>query len=112
MTAMLNKAKTLNISKLNEFADVILPKVKTNISTSDIWGLLPSLASFKVTNNLGWPYKTSGATVNGVWYGAPVTLESNVIKLHKEAFGQEDYTVSGTVKEMSEEIIKKTGLKN
>ena len=112
MTAMLNKAKTLNISKLNNFADVILPRIKTNISSSDIWGLVPSLASLKVKDNLGWPYETKGATVNGVWYGAPVTLESNVIKLHREAFGQEGYTVSQTVKEMSEEIIKKTGYKN
>ena len=39
----------------------------------------------------------------------PVTLESNVIKLHKEAFGQDDYELPETVKEMNNAIIKKTG---
>ena len=111
ITAMLNKAKTLNIIRLNNFADTILPVIKTNISSSDIWGLMPSLASLKVKDNLGWPYETRGATINGVWYGVPETLESNVVKLHKEAYGQENYEPSDTVKEMNEEIIRKSEYK-
>lgn len=106
--AMLSKAKTLGIGQLNSFADTILPKIRTNISSSEIWGLVPKLASFKVTGSLGWPYKTKGITLDR-WYGVPVTLQSNVEKLHKEAFGQDDYEASDTVKEMSSAIIKKTG---
>ena len=106
--AMLSKAKTLGIGQLNSFADTILPKIRTNISSSEIWGLVPKLASFKVTGSLGWPYETKGITLDR-WYGVPVTLQSNVEKLHKEAFGQDDYEASDTVKEMSAAIIKKTG---
>lgn len=106
--AMLSKAKTLGIGQLNSFADTILPKIRTNISSSEIWGLVPSLASFKVTGSIGWPYETKGITLDR-WYGVPVTLENNVIKLHKEAFGQEDYEAPSTVKEMSNAIINKTG---
>ena len=106
--AMLSKAKTLEIGQLNSFADTILPKIRTNISSSEIWGLVPSLASFKVTGSIGWPYETKGITLDR-WYGVPVTLENNVIKLHKEAFGQEDYEAPSTVKEMSNAIINKTG---
>lgn len=106
--AMLSKAKTLGIGQLNSFADTILPKIRTNISSSEIWGLVPKLASFKVTGSLGWPYETKGVTLDR-WYGVPVTLQSNVEKLHKEAFGQDDYEASDTVKEMSAAIIKKTG---
>lgn len=106
--AMLSKAKTLNVGQLNSFADTILPKIRTNISTSEIWGLIPKLASFKVTESIGWPYDTKGITLDR-WYGVPVTLQSNVEKLHKEAFGQDDYEASDTVKEMSSAIIKKTG---
>ena len=108
VTAMLNKAKTLSIGQLNSFADTILPRIKTNISTGDIWGLVPSLASFKVSESIGWPYEVEGITLDR-WYGVPVTLETNVTKLHKEAFGQENYEVSDTVKEMSNAIIKRTG---
>ena len=106
--AMLSKAKTLGIGQLNSFADTILPKIRTNISSSEIWGLVPKLASFKVTGSLGWPYETKGVTLDR-WYGVPVTLQSNVEKLHKEAFGQDDYEASDTVKGMSSAIIKKTG---
>ncbi len=106
--AMLSKAKTLNVGQLNSFADTILPKIRTNISTSEIWGLIPKLASFKVTESIGWPYDTKGITLDR-WYGVPVTLQSNVERLHKEAFEQEDYEASDTVKEMSAAIVKKTG---
>ena len=106
--AMLSKAKTLGVSQLNSFADTILPKIRTNISSGDIWGLVPKLAAFKVTNSIGWPYETKGITLDR-WYGVPVTLKSNVERLHKEAFEQEDYEASDTVKEMNNAIIKKTG---
>ena len=106
--AMLSKAKTLGIGQLNSFADTILPKIRTNISTSEIWGLIPKLASFKVTESIGWPYDTKGITLDR-WYGVPVTLQSNVERLHKEAFEQEDYEASDIVKEMSAAIVKKTG---
>ena len=106
--AMLSKAKTLNVGQLNSFADTILPKIRTNISSSEIWGLIPKLASFKVTESIGWPYDTKGITLDR-WYGVPVTLQSNVERLHKEAFEQEDYEASDTVKEMSATIVKKTG---
>lgn len=106
--AMLSKAKTLGVGQLNSFADTILPKIRTNISTSEIWGLIPKLASFKVTESIGWPYDTKGITLDR-WYGVPVTLKSNVERLHKEAFEQEDYEASDTVKEMSAAIVKKTG---
>ena len=108
--AMLSKAKTLNVGQLNSFADTILPKIRTNISTSEIWGLIPKLASFKVTESIGWPYDTKGITLDR-WYGVPVTLESNVLQLHKEVFGQEDYVVNDTIKDISNQIIKKTGYK-
>lgn len=106
--AMLEKAKTLSIGQLNSFADTILPRIRTNISTGDIWGLVPSLATIKVGESIGWPYEVKGITLDR-WYGVPVTLEENVEKLHHEAFGQEDYEASETVKEMSRAIINKTG---
>ena len=106
--AMMKKAKTLSISKLNNFADTILPRISTNISAGEILALIPSIASFDIKESLGWPYETKGITLDR-WYGVPVTLESNVKKLHQEAFEQEDYEVSETVKNISDQIINKTG---
>ena len=52
--------------------------------------------------------KTKGKTMDR-WYGIPVTLESNVVQLHKEALGESEYTPSENVKSISNSIINKTG---
>lgn len=108
LTAVANKVKTLNISQLNGFVDTILPKVYTNITSADIFSMMPSIASYKITDSIGWPYETKGITLDR-WYGIPVTLENNVKRLHQEAFDETDYTPSETVKDISNQIIQKTG---
>ena len=109
--AMIEKFKTKNISEMNQIIDKILPEVYTNITSGDIFSLLPSIASFKVTESIGWPYETKGITLDR-WYGVPVTLESNVKQLHQEAFGETDYIPSDRVKEINNKIIQKTGYTN
>ena len=106
--AMFAKLKTKNLAQLNSFADAILPHVYTNISAGDLLSMVPSMTKYKVTESIGWPYETRGKTMNR-WYGIPVTLESNVTRLHQEAFGETEYTPSETVKSISQSIIKKTG---
>lgn len=109
MMAVFNKVKTLGISQLNKLADTILPKVYTNVTSGEILSLLPQMAGYKIVDSTGWPYNTKGKTINGVWYGPPITLESNVIELHEKIYGQTNYKPSQTVKEISDNIIKKTG---
>lgn len=108
--AMLTKAKTLSIGELNGLVDTILPRVSTNITATEILALAPSIASFNITESMGWPYETKGITLDR-WYGVPITLESNVEKLHKEVFGQSDYLVPDAIKEISDQIVKRTGYK-
>ena len=108
LTAVVNKVKGLNISKLNGFVDTILPKVYTNVTSSEIFSMMPSIANYKITDSIGWPYNTKGITMDR-WYGIPITLESNVTQLHKEAFGETDYVPSDTIKDISNKIIEKTG---
>lgn len=106
--AMLTKLKTKSLLEINKIADNILPEVYTNISLTDIISLVPNVSKYNIKESLGWPYNIQGKTMDR-WYGIPVTLESNVIQLHKEAFGEEDYIPSDTVKSISQSIIKKTG---
>ena len=70
--------------------------------------MIPSATSIKITDSIGWPYETKGITLDR-WYGVPITLESNVTRLHKEVFGETDYVPSETVKQISNDIIEKTG---
>ena len=111
LTAVANKVKTFNISQLNTLVDQILPRVYTNITASDIFALLPSATSFKITESIGWPYETKGKTMDR-WYGIPITLESNVTRLQQEVFGNKNYTPSEAVKQISDDIVAKTGYSN
>lgn len=106
--AMVNKAKTLGISQLIDFANKILPRVSTNISQTDFIFLAQQLSSVSFSNSIGWPYKTEGITLDR-WYGVPITLESNVIKLHKEVFGTDNYTLPSEIKAISDKIVDRTG---
>lgn len=106
--AMLSKAKTLGLGKLNKLVDTIIPRISTNITGTEILALAPSIASFNITESMGWPYKTQG-TQTGTYYGIPVTLESNVVQLHKEVFEQSDYVINDKVKNISDQIVKKYG---
>ena len=111
LEAVANKVKTMNISQLNNLVDELLPKVYTNITASDIFSLFPSIASFNITDSIGWPYDVKGITLDR-WYGVPTTLESNVKQLHQEIFEDTNYEPSDRVKEISNSIIEKTGYNN
>lgn len=108
LEAMLKKLQTKSIGEINSLLDKILPKVYTNITAGSILTEIPSIMNYKITQSIGWPYDTKGITLDR-WYGVPITLESNVQKLHRELFDEPDYTVSNTVKTISDKIASKTG---
>ena len=109
--ALFKKLKDKSIGEINSFADKILPEVYTNLEPNEVISLAPNMLSYKMSESIGWPYKTRGITTDR-WYGVPVTLEENVKQLHKEIFGEEDYTPSEIVKGINDAIISKTGYTN
>ena len=111
LNAVLNKVKTMSATEILDFVDVVLPHISTNISTNEIIAMAPSALSYNVSESSGWPYNTQGITLDA-WYGVPVTLESNVSKLHEDLFNETDYVPSQTVQEISNNIINKTGYTN
>lgn len=111
INAVFNKIKKMSITEMNAFVDKVLPEVKTNIKMSEITSMLTKVTSFKINESIGWPYEVQGRTIDGIWYGVPRTLKSCVQKLHQELFDDEDYQTTETVNEISNTIIKKTGVK-
>ena len=104
------KVKNMNTSEKIEVLDDLLPEVYTNISRQSIEELIPIAKEFKIVDDIGWPYSVQGITLDR-WYGVPVTLEENVIKLHNEIFNNPKYQPSDNVKNISNQIIEKTGYK-
>ena len=111
LDAAFDKIKTMGISELLNFIDVVLPHLSTNISTNEIISMAPLAVSFNIAESSGWPNDVQGYS-SDAWYGVPVTLESNVSELHEDLFGETNYTPSQTVQEINDEIINRTGYNN
>lgn len=106
--AMFEKLKDKSLGEINDLADQILPEVYTNIEPDEIISLAPTIIQYEISDSIGWPYDVRGITTDR-WYSVPVTLEENVKQLHEEAFGEEDYTPSEAVQEISDRIENETG---
>ena len=101
----------MSISELNALMDDVMPEVSTNMTTKDILPLMLRLPRMDIKGSTGWPYDKEGylSPYSGVWYAAPVTLESNVERLHREMFGEEGYKAPDSVKTISGNISYTTG---
>lgn len=107
--AGLKKMKTMKLSELNNAVDLGLSQVETSMSSSEMMGMLMNINSYKVGESIGWPGDWEGAMIDGVSYDVPITLKSNVIDLHEQAFGQKDYKPSETVLKINERVKSKSG---
>ena len=108
LTAIFKKVKDGGIFEAKDILAEILPKMSTNLKSSEILSLLPTLFGAEVKESESWPYETTIYDDGGYLCNVPTTLESNVIKLHKEILGQENYVPSEKLKEISGKITEKT----
>lgn len=106
--ATFDKAKELDVKKIKKISKDILPQIKTNMSTADMMGLALNLTSYNMTDSVGFPYDHMDMN-NGVFYGVPVTLKSNVIKLHEQFFAQDGYYPTDDVLDISSDISAESG---
>ena len=108
------KVKALPLSQINEFLNVVLPDIETNIKVDDIISMIPMALKINIGESFGWPYETEGIWFNNYgskdFFGPAKTLESNVKRLHVELFGQTEYEVPESVITISNEIIERTGV--
>lgn len=109
LSACFNKAANMSYKQLNNLTSQILPQVKTNMTNSQIMDMILDLNAYKITDSKSWPYTWTDWTYNNIWYGPPVTLKSNVVKLHEEFFNQPDYEPTETVLKLSNQISGRVG---
>lgn len=111
LTAVFEQAKTMSISELSALMDDVMPEISTNMTASDIIPLMFRLPSMEICGSTGWPYDKEAyiSPYTGVWYAAPVTLRSNVERLHTELFGEADYVLPEGTGIISDNISYTTG---
>lgn len=110
VTATMKKALT-QPWKLQELSDNVFPNIRTNMTQVDILTLLPLAARMDMQPSISWPKEYyAGLLSDGISYVVPITLESEVKRLHKKAFKQEDYQLSDEAASMNDDIIWSTGI--
>ncbi len=105
--AMADKAKTAKLTELTDVFFKVMNNVYTSIDIDDLEGLLGQIANYSIVGEDGFPQRNMLATENIGACGScviPTDLTDNVVWLHEFLFGVEDYQVSETVKECSDQI--------
>lgn len=111
LNELIKKAKDASLTELNELVNTIFPEVSTDLTQKDIISMMPVMLKYDMANSGGFPYdKTTDTPSKKIGsIVIPCDLESNVIQLHKQLFGTEDYQPSETVQSYNDTIIDLTG---
>ncbi|WP_173327640.1 LCP family protein [Eubacterium pyruvativorans] len=109
VAAVIRKA-AVSPGKLPKLTEKVMPEIRTNMSSLDLTTLVYRAPFFHMKKSVSWPKAYWGGIIGGVWYAVPATLQSNVIWLHRRAFGQQNYRLSGQCSAINREIIAQTGV--
>lgn len=104
------KAKQADLTTLKTLAEAILPQISTTVTLERLIPLAAKKDILNLGETTGWPFdkvcqdiKSRGNCV------IPVTLESNVVKLHECLYPGQQYTPSEFVVKASKHIAELTG---
>ena len=112
ITAISEKAKKANISKLNDVVNGVMDNVSTSLDVSEILGVLKDIGNYSIVANDGFPfekYRTTGTVGSKGSCVIPQDLKKNVEELHAFLFNENDYQVSREVEEYSKKVASDTG---
>lgn len=112
ITAISEKAKKANISKLNDVVNGVMDNVSTSLDVSEILGVLKDIGNYSIVANDGFPFEKYRATGTVGSKGScviPQDLKKNVEELHAFLFNENDYQVSSEVEEYSKKVASDTG---
>ncbi|MCC8080694.1 MAG: LCP family protein [Lachnospiraceae bacterium] len=112
LSQMFEQAKSASLSQLNELIETVFPDIQTDLAKKDILTMAMAMLNYDLSSSGGFPYYKTTMTISSSTGSVvvPLDLESNVIALHEQLFGTENYTPSSTVQDYSDYIISVTGL--
>ena len=111
---IVEKAKKSDIATLSKILDKVFPNIYTSFTKAEILQMGMSMLSYDIEDQTGFPFDhLYGQRVKDAMGGKdvvlPVTLESNVIKLHEFLYPEDSYTPSEEVKAYSQRIVDQSG---
>lgn len=107
---LVRKAKTMEISKINDIINAVFPKIATNYSNKELLEMAPQMIGYDIADTAGFPFDRETGTISGRGSCViPVNLAENVRQLHEFLYENYDYTPSSEVQKISEQITADTG---
>ena len=105
---IVDKAKKAGLSTIFDIMDQVFPMVKTSVSKTEILKLIPAMIGYSIDETTGFPQDYKFATVKGSVI-VPITLDSNVLKLHQFLYGNTNYTPTQDVLNKNAQIAAIVG---
>lgn len=100
----LAKAKSADLKVLRTVILACFPQVSTSVDMQDLIDLAFVVKDFHIGDTSGFPFDLKIQDIGKLDCVVPVTLSSNVVKLHQFLFGTENYNPSDHVQRISEDI--------
>lgn len=107
---LVDKIKKAGLSKRLELLNAVMNETSTSMTIDDLIPLAKNADKYHIGETAGFPFDKVGVDVGKKDCVVAVTLETNVMALHTFLFGDTGYSVPASVKEISEKIIRETGL--
>lgn len=112
ISAMIEKAKSSDLSTINNVINEVFPQIATNMTKSQIISMAASLFEYELGDNIGFPLSNTTPTLGSKGsVVVPADLLSNVKHLHEFLYPEDtSYTPSSEVERISAEITNETGV--
>lgn len=103
-------AQAKGVTGLLPLVNTMLDYISTSLSNTELITLATGISKYKIADTTGFPFNQIAANISAGDCVVPVNLAANVTQLHAWLFGEENYTPSQTVQEISNKIISDTGI--
>ena len=92
-------------------ANAMMPYISTSMGTTELIGYVSKLGDYVIADQTGFPFDKTAADVSGAGDCViPVNLAANVSQLYAFLYGEQNYTPSETVQQISAQITSATGV--
>lgn len=109
--AMLTEAKKSDVVTLTKICNAVCDDISTSLTNTEMLSYISKIMDYEIVETSGFPFELTTANLAITRSTVvPISLENNVSELHKFLFKDEEYTVSDTVKNISDNIIYATGV--
>lgn len=104
------KAQAKGVAGLLPMVNSMMDYISTSLSNTELIALATGISKYNIADTMGFPFEQQAADIAAGDCVIPVNLAANVSELHERLFGDNGYTPSETVQEISNQIINATGI--